>query len=52
MLYYDRISVSERIDVNKTGPSKECIICHYWYFLDNGFTFQPTICNGPHDVLM
>ena len=28
MLYYDRIEVSERIDVNKTSESKECIICH------------------------
>ena len=40
MLYYDRIDISEGIDVNKTSTSKECIICHYWYFLDNGFEFQ------------
>ena len=29
MLYYDRIDVSEDIDVNKTSVSKECNICHY-----------------------
>ena len=29
MLYYDRIEVSEDIDVNKTSVSKECNICHY-----------------------
>ena len=29
MLYYDRIGVSEGIDVNKTNESKECNICHY-----------------------
>ena len=29
MLYYDRIDVSEGIDVNKTIASKECYICHY-----------------------
>ena len=29
MLYYDRIDVSEGIDVNKTSASKECDICHY-----------------------
>ena len=29
MLYYDRIEVSEVIDVNKTSASKECDICHY-----------------------
>ena len=34
MLYYDRIGVTERIDVNKTRTSKECIICHHQYFLD------------------
>ena len=34
MLYYDRIDASEGIDVNKTGASKECDICHYWYFLN------------------
>ena len=32
MLYYDRTDVSEGVDVNKTSASKECIICHYWYF--------------------
>ena len=29
---YNRIDVSELIDVNKTSESKECEICHYWYF--------------------
>ena len=33
MLYFDRIDVSEGIDVNKTSASKDCDICHYWYFL-------------------
>ena len=33
MLYYGRIDVSERIDVNETIESKEFDICHYWYFL-------------------
>ena len=35
MLEYDRIDISEEIDVNKSNyKSKECDICHYWYFLD------------------
>ena len=34
MLYYDRIDVSEGIDVNKTSKPKEYDICHYWHFLD------------------
>ena len=29
MLHYDRIDISEEIDVNKTSASKECDICHY-----------------------
>ena len=40
MLYFDRIEVSEGIDINKTIVSKECNICHYWYFLGKGFKFQ------------
>ena len=27
-------------------------ICHYWYFLNKGFKFQPNICNRCHDLLM
>ena len=35
MLEYDRIDISEGIDINKLNDkSKECGICHYWYFLD------------------
>ena len=33
MLYYDRIDISEIIEVNKSNKSKESAICHYWYFL-------------------
>ena len=32
MLKYDKIDISEGIDVNKTIASKECEVCHYWYF--------------------
>ena len=45
------LDVLEEIDVNKTGEWKECNICHYWYFRDKGFKFQPDVCNGYHDVL-
>ena len=34
MLEYDKIHISEGIDINKTSASKECDICHYWYFLN------------------
>ena len=52
MLYFDRIDISEGIDVNKKSESKECDIFHYWYFLHKGFKFQPNVCNGCHDLLM
>ena len=52
MLYYDRIDVSEGTDTNKTSASKECDICHYWYFLNFSFKFQPSLCNRCHDLLM
>ena len=45
MLYCERIDVSEGIDVNKTSASKECNVCHYWYFLNISFKFQPNVCN-------
>ena len=51
MLEYDRIDTSEGIDVNKTNASKECGICHYWYFEDVGFKYEPYLCNGGLDLM-
>ena len=34
MLEYNRIDISEGVDVNKTNLSKECELCHYWFFKD------------------
>ena len=39
MLHFDKIDVSEGIDVNKTSESKQCDMCHYLYFLNKGFKF-------------
>ena len=52
MLYCNKIDVSEGIDTNKTSASKECDICHYWYFLEKGFTFPLNVCNGCPNVVM
>ena len=52
IIYYDRINVSEGIDVNKTSASKEWRICHYWYILNWSFRFQPVVCNRCHILLM
>ena len=51
MLEYGRIDISEEIDVNKTNLSKECNICHYWYFKNIGFQYEPYLCNGCHDLM-
>ena len=52
MLCYDRTDVSEETEVNKASLSKECDACHYWYFLDYSFKFQPIVCNRCHDLLI
>ena len=41
ILQYEKIDVSEGIDTNKTSASKEGMLCHYWYFKDVGFKFEP-----------
>ena len=51
MLYYDRTDISEGINVAKINYSKECAICHYWFF-NHGFKFQDSICTGCHDLTM
>ena len=47
-----KTDVSEGIDINITNASKECELCHSWYFKDVGFKFEPHVCNKCHDVLM
>ena len=51
MLEYDRIGILEGIDVNKANASKECNICHYWYFKDVSFKYEPYLCNGYHNLM-
>ena len=43
--------ISEGIDITKTSASKECEVCHYWFFQDIGFKFQEHVCNRCHDLL-
>ena len=51
MLECDRIDISEGNDINKANASKECKICHYWYFKDIGFKYEPHLCNGCHGLM-
>ena len=51
MLQYDRIDISEGIDIKKTNASKEYKICHYWYFKDINFRYEPHLCNGCYGLV-
>ena len=51
MLEYDRTDISEGIDINKTNKSKECMLCHYWYFLDKDFSSGPYLCDDCYNIL-
>ena len=51
MLEYDTIDVLEGTDINKKNASKECDICHYWYFLHKHFKNEPYFCNDCHDLM-
>ena len=51
MLEYDRIDISESIDIKKCKEtSKECNLCKSYYFLDKNFNYGPYLCNGCYDM--
>ena len=51
MLEYDRINISEGIDVDMTNKSKECMLCRYWYFLHKNFSYVPYLCDGCYNIM-
>ena len=51
MAEYDRIDISEGIDINKCEEtSKECSVCKFYYFLDRNFKYGPYLCDGCDDM--
>ena len=52
MLCFNRINISEGINVNKTSESKEGDIFHNWYFLNKGIHFNQMSTNRCYDLLM
>ena len=51
MLEYDRIYISEGIDVNKNkNISRKCSLCKFYYFLDKYFKYGPYLCDGCYDM--
>ena len=51
ILEYDRINISEGIDVDMSDKSKECMLCHYWYFLNKKFSYGPYLCDSCYNIL-
>ena len=51
MLRYNRIDISEEIDADKTNESREFKFCHYWYFLNKNFSYDPFTCDGCYDMV-
>ena len=51
MLKYGRMDISVGIGMDKTNKSKECDICHYWYFLDKKFNYEKYLCDWCHDLM-
>ena len=63
MLEYDRIDISEGIDIKKCKEtSRECSLCKFYYFLDKKSfylknnriyiwsSYGPYLCNGCYDM--
>ena len=52
MVEYEKIYISEGIDINKSSNSRKCSLCHFWYFTDKTFNYQKYLCSGCHDMSM
>ena len=51
MLEYDRIDISEGIDINKCEEkSARFSLCNFYYFLDKSVSYGPFLCNGCYDM--
>ena len=51
MLEYEKIDISDGIDVGMSDKSKECMLCQYWYFLDKNFRYGPFLCDGCYNMM-
>ena len=51
MLEYNKIDISEGIDINKCEEtSRRCSLCKFYYFLDKNFSYGPFLCNRCYDM--
>ena len=48
---FESINISDGINVDMSDKSKECMLCHYWYFLDKSFSYGPYLCDGCYNMM-
>ena len=53
MLVYEKTDISDGIDVDMSDKSKECMLCHYWYwyFLDKNFSYGPYLYDECYNMM-
>ena len=51
MLKYDRIDITEGIELDQTNKSRECKLCHYLYYLNKNVSYGPFTCDGCYDIV-
>ena len=51
MLEYEKNDILDGTDTNKSDKSKECMLCHYRYFLDKSFSYGPYLCDGCYNMM-
>ena len=51
ILVYEKIDISDGIDVGKSDKSKECMLCNYCYFLDKRFSYGPYLCDRCYNMM-
>ena len=60
MLFFNKITESEGLDTIEgididrigVGSSKQCDICHFYFFKNRNFNYQPYICDLCHDAAL
>ena len=51
ILVYEKIDISDGIDVDISDKSKECMLCRYWHFLNQSFSYGPYLCDRCYNMM-
>ena len=51
ILVYEKIDISDGIDVDISDKSKECMLCCYWHFLNKSFSYGPYLCDRCYNMM-